>query len=85
MRLSYMIECVFYSWLVAARRKDREWPRPRHTRHVWIRSESTLLPPTQGLVLEWRRHSYRWSALVQYVRNPGLLQQVSIHAVSHLA
>jgi hypothetical protein len=28
----------------------------------------TLTPPVQGLVLDWRRHSYRWSALVVTVR-----------------
>ena len=28
----------------------------------------TLTPPVQGLVLGWRRHSYRWSALVVTVR-----------------
>ncbi len=53
---------------VGQRRRDREWPRPRHTRHVWVRSESTLVPPVQGYVLEWRRQSYRWSALVLYTR-----------------
>lgn len=26
------------------------------------------MPPGQGLVLEWRRESYRWSALVVTVR-----------------
>lgn len=46
------------------RRIDREWPPPRNTRHVWIIGEDRLTPPTQGLVLAWRRHSYRWSALV---------------------
>ncbi len=45
-----------------------ECPRPRRTRHVWIRNESKLLPPIEGFALEWRRHSYPWSALVQYVR-----------------
>ena len=61
-------------------RRDRLWPRPRSTRHVWIRSENSLIPPTQGLVLEWRRHSYKWSALVLYVKeekdsSPVYLQQ----------
>jgi hypothetical protein len=27
-----------------------------------------MQPPTQGFVLEWRRHSYKWFALVQYVQ-----------------
>ena len=46
------------------RRIDREWPAPRNTRHVWVFGEDRLTPPTQGLVIAWRRHSYRWSALV---------------------
>jgi hypothetical protein len=70
--LAAFLERRFYSARVGSRRKDREWPRPRHTRHVWIRNESKLLPPTQGFILEWRRHSYRWSALVQYVREDGV-------------
>jgi hypothetical protein len=53
---------------MGSRRADREWPRPRTTRHVWIRSENRLDPPTQGFVLESRRHSYKWFALVQYVQ-----------------
>ena len=57
---------------MGSRHKDCEWPRPRHTRRVWIRNESKLLPPIQGFVLEWRRHSYRWSALVLYVREDGV-------------
>jgi hypothetical protein len=27
-----------------------------------------MQPPTQGFVLEWRRHSYKWFALVRYVQ-----------------
>ena len=50
-------------------RRDREWPRPRRTRFVWIKSESSLVPPVQGLVLGWRRQSYKWSALVVYVQD----------------
>lgn len=53
---------------MGGRRVDRQWPRLRSTRHVWIRSTSSLEPPTQGFVLEWRRQSYKWSALVQYVQ-----------------
>lgn len=53
---------------MGSRRVDRQWPRPRSTRHVWIRSTDPLTPPVQGFVLEWRRHSYRWSALVQFVQ-----------------
>jgi hypothetical protein len=29
------------------------------------------VPPVQGYVLDWRRHSYRWSALVITVRLEG--------------
>ncbi len=45
-------------------RKDRSWPTPRVTRHVWVRPDQPGAKPVQGYVLEWRRHSYRWSALV---------------------
>jgi hypothetical protein len=51
------------------RRRDQEWPRPRNTRHVWVSPTSTLEAPLQGYVLDWRRHSYRWSALVVTVRS----------------
>jgi hypothetical protein len=30
---------------------------------VWVAQQHPH-PPLQGFVLEWRRHSYRWSALV---------------------
>jgi hypothetical protein len=53
---------------VGQNRKDREWPRPRHTRFVWVSQLGPQVPPVQGLVLDWRRHSYRWSALVVTVR-----------------
>ena len=46
------------------RRVDKEWPRPRHTRFVWVSPPGLQVPPVQGLVLDWRRRSYRWSALV---------------------
>ncbi len=49
-------------------RKDREWPRPRTTRFVWVTQPGPQVPPVQGYVLDWRRHSYRWSALVVTVR-----------------
>ena len=50
------------------RRVDKEWPRPRHTRFVWVSQPGPQVPPVQGLVLDWRRHSYRWSALVVTVQ-----------------
>ena len=46
------------------RRVEREWERPRNTRHVWLRPNSTLEAPCQAFVLAWVRHSYRWQALV---------------------
>lgn len=46
--------------------RESLWPVPRTTRHVWV-NRGTELPPLQGLVLEWRRHSYKWSALVVFV------------------
>ena len=49
------------------RRVDREWPTPRATRFVWVSQEGVQTPPVQGFVVEWRRHSYRWWALVLVV------------------
>ena len=46
------------------RGKDRRYATPRTTRHVWVRPEQPGVAPVQGYVLEWRRHSYRWTALV---------------------
>ena len=47
------------------RRPDRTWPVPRATRHVWVRLDDTPhAAPTQGYVVEWRRHGYRWWASV---------------------
>jgi len=45
------------------RRIDRTYPPQKHTRHVWVQRAGQQ-PPLQGYVLEWRRHSYRWTALV---------------------
>ncbi|WP_375425256.1 hypothetical protein [uncultured Friedmanniella sp.] len=52
-------------------RKDREWPRPRTTRFVWISQPGPQVPPMQGLVLDWRRQWYRWSVLLVTVRADG--------------
>ncbi len=49
------------------RKVEREWPAPRNTRHVWVLGEDRLTPPVQGLVIAWRRHSYRWYAFVARV------------------
>jgi hypothetical protein len=48
---------------VGLARGDKEWPRQRGTRHVWVLDDNPLKPPHQGLVLAWARHSYRWRAL----------------------
>ena len=52
-------------------RKHREWPRPRTTRFVWVSQPGPQVPPIQGYVLDWRRQSYRWPALVATVRLDG--------------
>jgi len=56
--------------VVGQSKKDRTWPLPRGrqgqpvTQHVWVNQPGTPpVPPVQGLVVDWRRHSYRWSAL----------------------
>ena len=49
-------------------RRDKQWPKPRSTRFVWVAQPGLQVPPVQGLVLDWRRRSYRWSALVVSVR-----------------
>ena len=54
--------------VVGQNRKDRKWPRPRTTRFVWVSQPGPQMPPVQGYVLDWRRQSYRWSALVVTVR-----------------
>jgi hypothetical protein len=40
---------------------------PRSTRFVWVAQPGPQVPPLQGLVLDWRRNSYRWTALVATV------------------
>jgi hypothetical protein len=66
--------------------KDREWPKPRHTRFVWVSQPGLQVAPVQGLVLDWRRHSYRWSALVVTVREvtgtpPVVMQEWTLWSV----
>lgn len=50
-------------------RRERTWPTPRSTRHVWVRLRTAHPhePPRQGLVVSWRRRSYRWECLVVLV------------------
>ena len=60
-------------------RRDRQWPRPRRTRFVWVSRPGPQVPPVQGYVLDWRRHGYRWWALVVTVSSeeapPVVLQE----------
>jgi len=49
-------------------RRDRQWPTPATTRHVWVAQEGVQVPPLQGFVMDWRRYSYRWWALVLVVQ-----------------
>ena len=57
--------------MVGQRKADRLWPRPRTTRHVWVSQPGVQVPPVQGFVVEWRRHGYRWWALVLTVHTPA--------------
>lgn len=57
------------------RKIDRSWPKQRHTRHVWVKQPGVHNPPVQGFIIAWRRHSYRWSALVVYVDADGRVIQ----------
>lgn len=54
------------------RKADLVWPTPKATRHVWVAQEGAhpLMPPIQGFVVEWRRYSYKWWALVLTVHEP---------------
>lgn len=66
-RRPYLIEHTFYS-APGPEPPGQEWPRPRLIRHVWVLdAQQPLRMPHQGLVLEWRRLAYRWSAFVAYV------------------
>lgn len=58
------IEHSFKSGDMGQSRKDRQWPRPSATRHVWVLQQGPQVPPVQGMVLDWKRHGYHWWALV---------------------
>lgn len=47
-------------------KRDR-WPAHDPTRWVFIEHGLRFDRPWQGFVIDWRRHSYRWSALVTYI------------------
>ncbi|KYH43117.1 hypothetical protein [Branchiibius sp. NY16-3462-2] len=61
-------------------KRERTWRTPKTTRHVWVKlpgdgPAARVHPhqtPRQGLVVTWRRVSYRWQALVVLVDDPTL-------------
>jgi hypothetical protein len=57
------------------RRAEQHWPRPKQTRHVWIKGPDKFTPPTQGFVVAWRRQSYRWAGLVVHVVDDRMLME----------
>lgn len=52
-------------------RRDKEWPRPRHVRHVWVRGTDLQDPPRPGLILGWQQRGHQWEAFVAYVDDPA--------------
>jgi hypothetical protein len=70
---------MFYRSSVGANPGKRDaWPRPRRTRHVWVRATGKQ-HPRQGVVLAWRRTVTGWEAWVVFVdeskREPSLVQR----------
>lgn len=63
---------------VGQNRRDRRWPKPRRARHVWVLAEDWHYPPAPGLVLEWRRTRYRWSARVLFLTDPDSEQPTAV-------
>ncbi|WP_109507343.1 hypothetical protein [Nocardioides speluncae] len=53
-------------------KRDR-WPDYKPVRFVLIRRRMRWERPYQGLLVEWRRHSYRWFALVAFVDDDGAM------------
>lgn len=54
---------------------------------MWVVTERGA-EPEQGFVLEWRRHAYNWSALVEMVRSDSENRPTFVHrwlAAEHLA
>ena len=66
-------------------RKDRRYATPRTTRYVWVRPEQPGVAPVQGYVLEWRRYSYRWNALVLISGTDGEGRPTAVHIRSAAA
>ena len=46
-------------------RRDK-WPAYRPTRHVLVLRQRPYERPWQGYIVDWKHHSYMWSALVVY-------------------
>jgi hypothetical protein len=55
------IGCRLWSSRVTA---SRPHDSVHNARFVYVLGEDRLTPPVQGLVIAWRRYSYKWSALV---------------------
>lgn len=52
---------------VGQSQRDRRWPRPGITRHVWAQHPDHHTAPAPGLVLGWERRDGRWRAEVVMV------------------
>ena len=61
---------MFYAANVGQSRKYRPRPKPKATCHVMLPGEDVQVPSVQGFVVEGRRYSYRWFALVLTVHVP---------------
>lgn len=49
------------------RPKSDRWPAYNPTRHVLIERDFRNDRPWQGFVVDWKRHGYKWSALVVFI------------------
>jgi hypothetical protein len=59
---------LFDNRQVGQRKRDKQYPQPTRTRWVWVAFErGRQQPPSQGLIIEWRRYRYSWWALCQVV------------------
>lgn len=54
------------------RSKRDRWPPYKPGRHVLVLRHHRFERPWQGLLLEWRPHSYKWYARVNYVQDDGV-------------
>lgn len=66
-RASLSVSAGLYTLGVGKTRAERTWERPRKTRHAWMQGgPHPNSPPRQVYIVNWRRQSYKWSALVVY-------------------